>query len=159
MKRVLSALLMLAMLLAASACESVDDSQIYGSDAEITKADSHSSSLSVYRNDVENTLEMYARDFVGAQTLWTYDADDDGDVAISYSLSVPSDGKAKLVLVAPDDTVSVLAERTVDPETEELQSKTISLMKGKNRIKIVGYDNPTLSLVLSAEVGEIYDPD
>jgi len=139
-----------------SGCET-DLNAIYDDDTKIAKsADGHLSQMSVYsRND--NEFNMFAQAFTGAKTVWSYTAKNDGDVTFSYSLSVSDGGDAKLVLITPDDEVIILAENADNTESDEMQSQTVSLKKGKNRIKVVGYDNPKLNLVLSVDAGELAD--
>ncbi len=167
MKKVFTAVLMCVIALFTSACNGIETNEIYGRDAEIAKSrDQHSASLSVYSNGVENELSMYADEFIGAQTLWTYDADSDGDITLRYEL-LSRDGKVKLAMIAPDGAVSVLVENTDNTledttgstEPKEWVTETVSLKKGKNRLKIVSRDNPSLRLHLHVDAGELYDPD
>ena len=101
---------------------------------------------------VGNELSVTAT-MTGTRTIWHYDAGSDIDVTFFYSLSVPAGGKAKLVLITPDNEVTILTENTDNATNSEMQSQTISLKQGNNRIKIVGYDAPKFELKLSVEVG------
>ena len=89
----------------------------------------------------------------GARTIWRYNTTTDVDVTFFYSLSVTDGGKAKLVLVTPDKEVITLVENADNTVSEEMQSQTVSLKAGNNRIKIVGYDAPKFDLRLSVDVG------
>jgi hypothetical protein len=90
----------------------------------------------------------------GSRTLWRYHADSDAKATLSYSFSVTAGGKAKLVLVTPDGEVIMLAENTGNAENSEMQTQTVSLKKGRNRIKIVGHDYPEFELRLSIDAGQ-----
>lgn len=154
MKKIIALFLFCFTIVSFSGC-AADRNTIYDDDTQIVKsADSHLSQMSVYsRND--NEFNMSARAFTGAKTVWNYTAKNEGDVTFSFSLSVSGGGKAKLVLITPENEVITLVENVDNNETDEMQSQTVSLKKGKNRIKIVGYDDPKLNLVLSIDVGEL----
>ncbi len=162
MKKLLLALLVCSTLLAASGCSSIDVNDIYHSDREIVKSeDRHSASLSVYDQTFVGELgQMYAASYVGIETLWSHDAVQNDVVTVQYEL-LSRDGKAKLVLIAPDGEITLLAENTEntleDPssttEPEALQTQTFSLKKGRNRIRVVACDDPALRLRLRVDVG------
>lgn len=137
-----------------SGCEA-DRNAIYGSDKEIAKADdNHLTDMSVYSLE-SSELSMTARGFTGAKTLWRYTAQSDEDVALSYSLTASGGGKAKLVLISPANEVTVLAEYDGSTETDGPQTQTVPLSKGSSRIKVVGVDGASFTLVLGADVGEL----
>jgi hypothetical protein len=90
----------------------------------------------------------------GMETIWRYKAESDSEITMSYMLSVSQGGKAKLVLITPNNEVIELVENTDNTETTEMQSQTIQLTKGNNRIKIVGYDKPKFELKLNVDAGQ-----
>ncbi len=156
-KMFIAALFCFALVLMAGCGSEADLSALYGDDAKIAKsADSSFADLSVYGGS-DGELSMYAQGFTGTKTLWRYTAEKDGDVTFSYSLSVDKGAKAKLVLISPDGGVTVLLENTDNAVAGEIQSQTISVKKGKNRIKIVGYEETGIDLVLRADVGRLGD--
>jgi hypothetical protein len=127
---------------------------LYSDDAKIAKsADSYSAVMSI-GNTEENEYSLSAT-MTGMQTIWRYKVDSDSEITISYMLSVSQGGKAKLVLITPNNEVIELAENTDNTETTEMQSQTIQLTKGNNRIKIVGYDKPKFELKLNVDVGQL----
>lgn len=156
MKKILAvAFLFFAIFLVSGCGSDADRNAIYDDDAKIAKsADSSYANMSVYSGG-DNELSMSARTFTGAKTLWRYTAQNDCDVTFSYSLSVSNGGKAKLVLITPDGEVIILSENVDNTTTDEMQSQTVSLNKGNNRIKIVGYEDPSLNLILQVDVGEL----
>lgn len=99
----------------------------------------------------------------GMEIIWEYKADEDTTRQLNYSLDVTS-GKAKLVLIQPDGTVTTLAESdstahessptsesgtadNPDETTATAESITeLDLKKGKNRIKIVCGKGTSFSL-------------
>lgn len=158
MKRIFLMFFVCFVMISIAGCGSdADRNAIYDDDAKIAKtADSHFSQLSVYNRE-NNKYNMSAQAFTGAKTVWSYTAKNEGDVTFSYLLSVSKGGKAKLVLITPNNEVIILSENADNTTTDEMQSQTISLKKGKNRIKIVGYENPALNLILSVDVGQLVD--
>lgn len=158
MKRIMAMVVLCLTVISLSGCNvEVNRNAIYDDDKEIAKsADSHYANTSVYGLD-DNELSMTARSFTGAKTVWRYTAKTDEDVTFSYELAVNEGGKAKLVLITPGNEVITLIENNENIGVEETQSQTVSLMKGNNRIKIVGQDDPSFSLVLSVDAGELID--
>lgn len=154
MKKIIILFLFCFMVVLFSSC-AADRNAMYDDDTKISKSsDSHFSQMSVY-NLKDSEFTMSARAFTGTKTVWSYNVKNEGNVTFSYLLSVNGGGKAKLVLITPENEVITLAENIDNTETEEMQSQTVYLNKGKNRIKIVGYDEPKLTLVLSVDVGEL----
>lgn len=154
MRKLITLVLVCLAIMSLSGC-SADRNTIYGDDTKIAKsADSSLSQMSVY-NRSDNNFTMTAQAFTGAKTIWSYNAKEEGDVAFLYTLSVSEGGKAKLVHITPDDEVVILTENADNTVTDETQAQTVSLKKGKHRIKIVGCDDPKLTLMLSVDVGEL----
>lgn len=99
----------------------------------------------------------------GMETIWKYQADEDGTLQMHYNLNVIN-GKAKLVLIAPDDTIVTLTEQdssafqeyAVQESETAAYSNTelpvtdstaeLTLKKGTNRIRIVCEKGTTFSL-------------
>lgn len=88
----------------------------------------------------------------GSMTIWTYDSSEDFDLQVPYTLSVKS-GKAKIVLVSPDNTVVNLVENTDKSTVEGKTSLTVPIKKGKNRIRVVGYKKADINLELQIDKG------
>ena len=86
-------------------------------------------------------------------TVWTYDAAEDVSAELSYSVSVYN-GKMKLVLIAPDDSLTTIAEITAETALGAYQKYTVHLKKGKNRIKVVAGKDTKLDIELSIPIGE-----
>lgn len=89
----------------------------------------------------------------GSGTIWTYESDEDFDLQAPYILSVKS-GKAKIVLISPDNTVVTLVENTAKSTVEGNTALTVPIKKGINRIKLVGYKKADIELELHIEKGE-----
>lgn len=88
----------------------------------------------------------------GSATIWTYESSSDIDLKVPYSLSV-NRGKAKIVLISPDNTVVDLIESTDKSAVEGATSITIPIKKGNNRIKVVGYKKADIDIELHIKEG------
>ncbi len=88
----------------------------------------------------------------GSGTIWAYESSSDFDLKVPYILSVKS-GKAKIVLISPDNTVVNLVENTDKATMKETTSLTLPIKKGNNRIKLVGYKKADIDIELHIEKG------
>ncbi|EJO5347113.1 50S ribosomal protein L7ae [Clostridium botulinum] len=88
----------------------------------------------------------------GSGTIWTYESSSDINLKVPYLLSVKS-GKAKIVLIYPDNKVVNLVENTDKATMKENTSLTLPIKKGKNRIKLVGYKKADIDIELHIEKG------
>ncbi len=90
--------------------------------------------------------------FEGMETIWKYNTDEDVTFDMVYNFKVKS-GKAKLVLIKPDDTVEILTEISADDkEREQSGTFTLELGDGENRIKLVGSDAESISLDMTPNI-------
>lgn len=102
----------------------------------------------------DNILSGSAGKMEGMGTIWKYNAEESTDVEITYRIKIFS-GKAKLVLISPDDTLTTLAECTEDSDAKQKMTKTFHAEKGKNRIKLVGAKGTKLEYEISIDEGRI----
>lgn len=87
----------------------------------------------------------------GMDTIWTFDAEEDKALDMTYMLKVFS-GKLKLVLISPEGEVTVIEE--CDTEMTEPAQSTLNVEKGENRIKIVAGENTKFDVDISIAEGE-----
>jgi len=87
----------------------------------------------------------------GMDTIWSWDAEEDTTLDITYTLNVFS-GKAKLVLINSKGEVSMIAE--CDTEMTEPIQSTLNVEKGNNRIKIVANENTKFDVEISISEGD-----
>lgn len=78
----------------------------------------------------------------GAGTLLEVDLNHDATLRIAYDLTVRS-GNFKIVYVAPDKTVTTIADSSANGSTD------LSFTPGSNKIKIVGKDDASATLKMS----------
>jgi len=153
MKRIIAMFILCLTVISLSGCGNLN--YAYDNNATIVKSGDSSSTSGAGSTKIGNQLSVSTATMTGSRTLWRYNADSDVDVTFSYSLSVTAGGKAKLVLITPDNEVTILTENINKTTNSEMQSQTISLKKGNNRIKVVGYDAPKFDLKLSVDVGSL----
>ena len=153
MKKVLTVLILCLFVISLSGCGDLNEK--YDDNEALVKSGDSNSTRGASSTKIGNRLSVLRTTMTGSRTLWRYSTNNDIDVTFSYSLSVTDGGKAKLVLITPDDEVIILAENTDNTTYNEMHSQTVSLRKGTNRIKIVGYDAPQFDLVLSVDVGNL----
>lgn len=110
--------------------------------------DRYSKENSVF-NPIDNGYLLEVKKFDGRQTLWTKTLEDDEKINIKIKLSL-SEGTVKIVHVDGDGHVTTIIECTPDECVEEYVMKTVSLKKGINRIKIIGYGCKNIDLELSS---------
>ena len=131
-------------------CGNAYAKQEYGSDELIAQeGDRYSKSVSV-SNDTGSGFTYTASEFDGRETVWNKRFSSDRDMNVNLKISI-SAGSAKVVYIDPGDNVTVITELSED-STERDISETISFKKGRNRIKLVGYDCKNVSI--DGEIGE-----
>lgn len=106
--------------------------------------DRYSKEMSVF-NHVNGEYTLTVSKFNGRETLWTKSYKEECEVTLEASL-VLSEGKAKLVHIDADDNVTTLVECTPETCSGEAVTVPVIMTKGKNRIKIAGYDCKDLEL-------------
>lgn len=94
----------------------------------------------------------------GTGTIWTYKSDKNLNLKVPYTFSVKS-GKAKIVLISPNNKVTVLVENTGKNTEGEIKKLTIPIKKGNNRIKLVGYKKANITLEIHIDKGEFQKID
>lgn len=150
--RILSILLI--VILSISGCILNLGKKIYDNEKILVK-DYDSFNLVQSKQHIEDGTLCGSADIMeGMGTIWKFTATDNTDVSISYHIEVSS-GKAKLVLISPDDTVTTLTEVTPDSVAEGKTKDTFQVGKGKNRIKLVGGKNTKVNYEISIDKGAI----
>ena len=88
-------------------------------------------------NENSKTLEFKARKLRG--NFLVAEADVKQECEYSFSLDISADaGKAKLILIKPDDTIEVLKEVAADSENKFNGNISFHCNIGLNKIKFVG---------------------
>lgn len=132
-----------------TACSNEFAAEDYENNEKISQNDHYSKVMSVF-NTMDGGYSLTADKFNGYETLWTKSLKEDTDLEIRLDLSLTR-GQAKVVHIDSGDNVTKLVECTPDTSTDGYVSKTVSLKKGRNRLKIVGYDCDELDLKMLFE--------
>lgn len=140
------------LVLILSGCSNNSMNTLYSNDKKIA-SDSNSFNLNSDKQSIDGQAYNGKLEFEGMDTLWKYKADKDYKIDISYLLSVAK-GKAKLVLIYPDGTVTNIEENTDKAKPNELSTTSLTLLKGENRIKLVGANKAQIDLEVKISEGE-----
>lgn len=97
---------------------------------------------------------QYEGEFIltGACAVWEYDSPSEFDLKVPYKLTV-NKGKAKIVLITPDNEVVTLVENTDKATVSDNTNFTLPIKKGLNRIKIAGNKKADIKLEMKIDKG------
>ena len=118
-------------------------SRIYNDERFLVKELNTANKKNFKKNKQDEITTITCEKMTGMDIIWKYNALEDITMQMNYSLQVAS-GKAKLILIQPDNTIITLIEQEnismnnqqIDPSMME-QSSKLDLKKGQNKIKIV----------------------
>lgn len=96
---------------------------------------------------IHGGYSLVVEKFDGRDTLWTKSFEADKEIEIRIKLSL-SKGTVKIVHIDDDGDIITILEYTGHNSIDGYVSKTVSLKKGLNRIKIVGYECRNIDLAL-----------
>ncbi len=151
--KVKNVMIVVALILGLTACASNPMADIYDNDSEIASNSNSYNLINCEQRIEEQNYNCSIEKFEGIDTVWSYDATEDVSAELSYFVSVYN-GKMKLVLIAPDDSLTTIAGITPETKLEDSKNYTINLKKGKNRIKVVAGKDTKLDIELSIPMGE-----
>ncbi len=98
-----------------------------------------------FSNHIDGGYTLTVSKFNGRQTLWNKTLEKSTEIEIQIDLSISS-GIAKVVYIDCDNNITVLIECSQNDADEHITTKTVSLTRGLNRFKIVGYDCKDIDL-------------
>ncbi|MGF7056907.1 hypothetical protein [Brassicibacter mesophilus] len=127
-------------------------SSLYSNDSKIS-SDTNSFNLDNEEQSIDGQEYIGKLEFEGMDTIWRYNAENDMDIKLSYLLSV-NKGKAKLVLINSAGELETLVENKDNIIQNDMETITVPLKKGENRIKIVALNKAQIELKFNANVGE-----
>jgi len=144
------------LILGLTACQDNPMSAIYDNDSKIV-SDSNVYNLTNDEQNIEKqNYKGSIEKFEGMDTIWTYNATEDENVELKYLAAVYS-GKMKLVLIAPDNSLTTIVEITSETDLKDYQTYMLELKEGTNRIKVIGGENTKLDIELSIPIGEFHE--
>ena len=139
--------LILCVTVSFTGCGNEFAKQEYNDDEKIGQiADRYAKNNSVF-NPIEGGYSLTASQFDGRETLWEKKLEDNAEIEIQIDLNITS-GNAKVVFIDSNNDITVLMERLQNDSNEQTATKTVSLINGLNRLKIVGYDCENIDLKL-----------
>lgn len=125
---------------------------LYDNESAIV-SDSNSYNLDGLTQQIEDdTLEITVEKMEGMDTIWSFEADYEAEISMTYRISLES-GKLKLVLISPDGDLTTLAE--CSPDMGLNGESIIPIEPGVNRIKVVTDEDTKFTLDLSIPEGEL----
>jgi hypothetical protein len=90
----------------------------------------------------------------GMVLVWWYESDDENTAySLTYSMHVTA-GKAKIILVSPDESIRTIAEYDAYDGAEDVR-EAFSVTDGLSRIKIVGTNDADLTFEISVNGGDL----
>ena len=147
MKKI-AALLCVALCLFLTGCGNGFARIEYNDNRKIASGDRYASSMTMLSYNNKN-CSFEAGKFDGRQTMWSYTAKEEELIEVSVSLNAV-EGSAKVVFVDARGNVETLAEFSGENLVGQ-KSKKVTLTKGTNNFKIVGYDCQDVQLSMSFE--------
>ncbi len=138
-------------------------SSIYENPNLIIRSFNSANKINYRKNTQDGITTINCGKMTGMDTIWKYMVDEDMTLHMYYNFEVTS-GRAKLVLITPDDAIITLAEQDSAECKEESEKESsivndsgtetsttgsmteLNLEKGENRIKIVCEKGASFSL-------------
>lgn len=117
----------------------------YNSAEKIIEVEDHYAKESSVFNPIDGGYSLVVSKFDGRETLWEDTLEENQNAEIEISL-VLTEGQAKIVHIDADGNVATLIECTPETSTDGYVTKTVSLTRGQNRLKIVGFDCKEIDL-------------
>lgn len=119
----------------------------YNSDEKIARADHCVKSFS-FVSERDNELSLSIGKFNGWETIWSGQLREAQDITVEFSFSL-SKGQAKIVHIDSDNKVTTVVERSAGHSSDETTEITLPMQRGRNCLKLVGYDCEDIGLKLS----------
>ncbi len=146
MKNLVKILLLTFLCLLLAACSNEFAKLEYNSAEKIIQADHFAKSFSV-GSKKDNEASFSIRKFDGRETIWENQLSEAQELTMEFALSL-SGGQAKIVHIDPNDKVTTMIECSAEASADETTRIVLSMPKGQNRFKLVGYDCEDIELRL-----------
>lgn len=153
MKRISRYFAVLFMCIILTGCSNGFAQKEYNAIDKIAEVKDRYATESYVFSPIDGGYSLVVARFDGRETLWTKTLEDNKDIEIEIKLSL-SKGTAKVVHIDEDGGVITILECTEDNSADGYVTKTVSLKKGLNRIKIVGYGCRDIDLELLSSAFE-----
>ncbi|MGN0745577.1 MAG: hypothetical protein ACI4ML_02750 [Aristaeellaceae bacterium] len=154
MKRILLPLL-LALCLLLTGCGGSTQAAAYNDNAIIARKGDWYTMNDWQHQLADGALHCAMKGSTGTLTVWSMEAKADTPVSVDCTQTVTA-GRAKLVHIAPDGTVTTLLE--VSPDSPVATSTLhFTALPGENRVKLVMAESTSLDMALSFDQGTLRD--
>lgn len=137
-----------------SGCSLNNGVRVYDNEKMIAEAFDSYNLVKSKQSMSENYLSGSAEKLEGMGTIWKLNASEETEINLTYRITVSS-GKAKLVLICPDDSLTTLAEFTAEPDKEYESTETFQAEKGKNRVKLIGGKGTKIDYEITSDKGNM----
>ena len=135
--------ILLCLLL--TACSNRFAKQEYHSNKKIAQMEDHYAKENSVFHPIDGGYSFTVSKFDGRQTLWNKKLRKKQNLKIDISFQL-TEGQAKIVHINNKGNVTTLIECSSKTSTERPITKTVTLERGQNRLKIVGYDCKNIDL-------------
>lgn len=149
MKKVFTSILVcltLCMAMCLTGCTAEFAKNDYDNNAKIASSD-RVVKVGESRTNVNGNYTLKISSFNGRETIWSKSLDQNATMNVSITLSRTS-GYVKVVHVDGNGNVTVLAECSQEKSPSASVTKAVSMTKGTNKLKLVGYDCKDVKLNL-----------
>lgn len=153
MKKIVLLIITLALISGCSTSKAAsvyDDETLLVESHDIRKLEDTKEEFSTH--EYHTTLKLE-----GSATVWTIDSKQQQKLNMEYELQVRS-GKAKLILIQPDNHIVLLSEKENVEGTvsgSSIPADTVTLQTGISRIRLIGKDMAEINLRISSAQGEM----
>jgi hypothetical protein len=138
-KKIVCLLSVLLVFMMMTGCSNEFAKSEYNDNDAITKSRDHFAKTNSVYNQIDGGCTLTVENFNGRETMLSPKFNQDGIALVEISLKMAK-GHCKIVHIDGDGKVTKLMESTPDKAFCDTQTEEVSVTKGRNRIKIVGYD-------------------
>lgn len=149
MKKLVSIVVIALVVL--TGCSSNYMSSIYN-DEEKLVSETNSYNLNESDQKIEEQKFSGTVEFEGMDTIWTFNSEEDTEIDMKYLFKVTR-GKAKLVLITPDESLITMIETSKNSELKDYAVNKIPVKKGLNRIRLVAANNAKIEFDINIDYG------
>lgn len=145
--------ILLIIIMLFTGCSNNSMISIYNDKDKIASSTNSYNLIDTTQTIKENNFTGRVEKIEGMDTIWTYEADEDMSLDITYLLNVTK-GKVKLVLISPDNSLTDIIERSSKASLTDFATSTMQIKKGLNRIKMVAGKDCSVEFDITISCGK-----
>lgn len=145
--------ILLIIIMLFTGCSNNSMISIYNDKDKIASSTNSYNLINTTQTIKENNFTGRVEKIEGMDTIWTYEADEDMSLDITYLLNVTK-GKVKLVLISPDNSLTDIIERSSKASLIDFATSTMRIKKGLNRIKMVAGKDCSVEFDITISCGK-----